>query len=70
MNLTAPRSRMREKTRGMMSWVAPPPRFPHPAATPLAPPTTGAENMELIQNWLATKFPKENPTRKRTAMKV
>ena len=43
--------------------------FAHPAATPLASPTTQPENMELIQNWLATKFASEKPTRKRTRMK-
>ncbi|KAF7809323.1 polygalacturonase [Senna tora] len=49
-NLTAPISRIRPNTIGIMSCVAPPPRFPHPAATPLAEPTTGEENIELIQN--------------------
>ncbi|PON41598.1 hypothetical protein PanWU01x14_288700, partial [Parasponia andersonii] len=53
---------------GMTSWVTPEPTLAQPAATPLASPTTGPENMELIQNWLATKFARENPTRKRTAM--
>lgn len=37
----------------------------HPAATPLAMPMTLEENIELIQNWLATKFAIDSPTRKR-----
>ncbi|KAE8663856.1 hypothetical protein F3Y22_tig00112864pilonHSYRG00034 [Hibiscus syriacus] len=68
-NLTAPMSRMRPKTTGMISCVAPPPRFPHPPATPLAVPTTGAENMELIQNWVDTKVAREKPVKKRTRRK-
>ena len=59
-------SRMRAKTRGMMSCVAPPPRLPHPPATPLAVPTTLLENMELIQYWVETKVAKEKPVKKRT----
>jgi hypothetical protein len=39
-----------------------------PAAKALAEPTTVSENMELIQNWLATKLAREKPTRKRTTM--
>lgn len=65
-NLVAPMSRMRENTRGMMSWVAPPPRFPHPPESPLAEPTTGAENMELIQNCVDTKVAREKPVKNRT----
>lgn len=68
-NLTAPMSRMREKTRGMISCVAPPPRLPQPAATPLAVPTTGPENMELIQNCADTKVAREKPVKKRTRRK-
>lgn len=49
--------------------MAPPPRLPHPPARPLAVPTTGAENMELIQNWVETKVASENPAKKRTKMK-
>ncbi|CAI0429447.1 unnamed protein product [Linum tenue] len=52
----------------MTSWVAPPPRFSHPAATPLAVPTTGDENMELIQNWVETKVARENPVKNLTRM--
>lgn len=54
---------------GMTSWVAPEPMLAQPAETPLARPTTQPENMQLIQNWLATKLAREKPTRKRTAMK-
>lgn len=59
---------MREYMSGMTNWVTPEPMFAHPAATPLASPTTQPENMELIQNWLATKFASEKPIRKRTRM--
>lgn len=64
-NLTAPVVQMRSKTRGMMSWVAPPPKLPHPPATPLAVPTTGEENIELIQNWVETNVAKEKPAERR-----
>lgn len=65
-NLVAPKSWMRENTRGMMSCVAPPPRFPHPPASPFAEATTLVENMELIQNCVETKVAKEKPVKKRT----
>lgn len=51
-----------------MSWVRPDPTLAQPAATPLAWPTTEPENMELIQNWLETKFARENPIKNRTRM--
>lgn len=57
---------MRENTRGMISWVAPPPRFPQPPENPLAEPTTGAENIELIQNCVDTKVASEKPVKNRT----
>ena len=57
------------KTRGMISCVAPPPMFPQPDATPLAVPTTGAENMELIQNCVDTKVAREKPVKKRARRK-
>lgn len=60
---------MREKTRGMINWVAPEPTLAHPAAIPLARPTMEGENMELIQNWQDTKLAREKPTRKRMIMK-
>lgn len=53
---------------GMTNWVTPEPMLAQPAASPLASPTTGPENMELIQNWLETKFASEKPTRKRIRM--
>lgn len=58
-----------EKMRGMMNWVNPEPTLAQPAETPLARPTTEGENMELIQNWFATKFASENPIRNRTRTK-
>ena len=57
---------MREYICGMTNCATPAPTLAHPAATPLASPTTHPENMELIQNWFATKFARQNPTRKRT----
>ena len=65
-NLVAPICRITENTSGMISCVAPPPRFPHPAAIPLAEPTTGPENIELIQNCVETKVASENPAKNRT----
>ena len=65
-NLVAPICRIAENTSGMISCVAPPPRFPHPAAIPLAEPTTGPENIELIQNCVETKVASENPAKNRT----
>lgn len=57
-----------EKIIGMTNWVRPDPTLAHPAATPLASPTVHPENMELIQNWLATKLASEKPTKKRSKM--
>lgn len=51
-----------------MSCVAPPPRLPHPAASPFAVPTILLLNMELIQNWHDTNVARENPMKNRTAM--
>lgn len=55
--------------RGMTNWVTPDPMLAQPAEKPLARPTTQLENMQLIQNWLATKLASEKPVRKRRAMK-
>lgn len=52
-----------------MSWVAPPPKLPQPPDTPFAVPTTGEENIELIQNWVETKVASEKPVKKRTRRK-
>ncbi|KAM1715720.1 hypothetical protein ACFX1X_023745 [Malus domestica] len=54
---------------GMTSWVTPEPMLAQPAEKPLARPTTHPENMQLIQNWLATKLAREKPAMKRMAMK-
>lgn len=62
-------SRIRPNTSGIISCVAPPPKFPQPPATPLAVPTTGGENMELIQNWVDTKVAREKPTKNRRRRK-
>jgi hypothetical protein len=40
---------------GMINWVAPPPKLPHPAGVPLATPTILGVNMELIQNCIVKK---------------
>lgn len=47
----------------MSNWASPAPILAQPAETPLAKPTIDPENMELIQNWFATKFANEKPTR-------
>lgn len=59
---------MSEYMSGMTSCVIPAPEFAHPADTPLATPTMGLENMELIQYWFATKVASEKPIRKRMMM--
>jgi hypothetical protein len=55
-------------TRGMINWVAPPPKLPQPAANPFAVPTILLLNMELIQNWHDTNVASENPMKNRTVM--
>lgn len=55
-------------TRGMISWVAPPPKLPHPAAIAFADPTILLLNMELIQYWQDTNVARENPMKNRTAV--
>lgn len=57
-----------ENIIGIINWVKPDPTLAHPAVTPLASPTVQLENMELIQNWLATKFASEKPTKNRSKM--
>lgn len=57
-----------EKITGITNWVRPEPTLAHPAETPLASPTVHPENMELIQNWLATKLASEKPTKNRSKM--
>lgn len=46
----------------------PEPALAQPADTAFAWPTTWPENIELIQNWLDTKFARENPMRNRMMM--
>ncbi|KAJ6309451.1 hypothetical protein OIU77_015248 [Salix suchowensis] len=53
----------------MTNCATPAPMLAQPAETPLASPTTLGENMEVIQNWLATKLASENPTPKRMRIK-
>lgn len=62
--------RKREYKTGMKICVKPEPTLAQPAATPLATPTTHPENMELIQNWFATKFAREKPMKKRMTIKA
>jgi hypothetical protein len=60
---------IRLKIRGMRSWVAPPPRLPHPAAVPFATPKIRLLNMVLTQNWQVTNEASEKPMKKRAKTK-
>lgn len=61
--------RIRSKMRGMISCVAPPPRFPQPAVMPLREPTISALKNKLIQYWHETNVASEKPMKKRERMK-
>ena len=58
-NLSAPNPMMAPNNRGITHCVTPPPRFPQPAVTALAVPTTDRENM--IEVWYCVRT-NEAPT--------
>ena len=66
-NGVAPARRISSYSRGIKSWVAPPPMLPHPAAVPFTSPMIFPLNIVLIQYWQDTNVAKENPIMNRTA---
>ena len=63
-----PHRKITSYNSGIMSWVAPPPMFPHPAAVPLTSPIILLLNIVLIQYWHDTKVARQNPIMNRTVM--